>query len=106
MRFVPGSQKWGVQSESDFFGEDLDAQAQRMQSGHEWKEVQAILPPGGFSIHHCETLHASGPNFQDAPRRSLAIHARSEKSRPADGVRAGLTEFIDFEWACPVIYGS
>ena len=55
---------------------------------------------------NCETLHASGPNFEDAPRRSLAIHARSEKSRPVDDLRAGLTEFIDYQWACPVMHPS
>lgn len=106
MRFVLGSHEWGLQSESDFFGEDLDGQAARMRDGHVWREVPAILPAGGFSIHHCETLHASGPNFEDAPRRSFAIHARSEKSRPVDNVRVGLTEFIDYEWACPVVYPS
>lgn len=108
MRFVPGSHHWGLQSESDFFGEDLDGQAQKMHPppGREWKEVPAILPAGGFSVHHCETLHASGPNFEAAPRRSLAIHVRSEKSRPVDDLRAGLTEFIDHDWACPIVYGG
>jgi ectoine hydroxylase-related dioxygenase (phytanoyl-CoA dioxygenase family) len=107
MRFVPGSHEWGLQSESDFFRDDLDGQAERISPprGEVWTEVPAILPAGGFSIHHCETLHASGPNFEPMPRRSLAIHARSEKSRPVGDVRAGLTEFIDYEWACPVIYG-
>lgn len=106
MRFVPGSHEWGLQAESDFFGEDLDEQAARIRSarGREWREVPSILPAGGFSVHHCETLHASGPNLEDAPRRSLAIHARSERSRPVGNIRAGLTEFIDYEWACPVIY--
>jgi ectoine hydroxylase-related dioxygenase (phytanoyl-CoA dioxygenase family) len=106
MRFVPGSHEWGLQSESDFFGDDLDDQAAKMREGHNWREVPAVLPAGGFSIHHCETLHASGPNLEELPRRSLAIHARSEKSRPVNDARAGLTEFIDHEWACPVIYGS
>lgn len=108
MRFVPGSHRWGLQSESDFYGEDLDGQAKRMRppSGRAWEEVPAVLPAGGFSIHHCETLHASGPNYEAAPRRSLAIHARSEKSRPVDDLRTGLTEFIDYDWACPVIFPS
>ncbi len=106
MRFVPGSHKWGLQPGSDFFHEDLDTQAKSMQppDGREWEEKSAILPAGGFSIHHCETLHASGPNFETTPRRSLAIHARSENSRPVGDRRAGLTEFIDFDWACPVIF--
>jgi ectoine hydroxylase-related dioxygenase (phytanoyl-CoA dioxygenase family) len=64
------------------------------------------MEAGGFSIHHNKTFHASGPNHGSIPRRSLAIHARTDQSQPVDGVRAGLTEFIDDFKVCPVIYGG
>ena len=38
--------------------------------------------------------------------RSFAIHARSEKSRPVGDLRTGLAEYIDHDWACPVLYGE
>ena len=39
-------------------------------------------------------------------RRSFAIHLRTEKSRPVDGKRQGLTARIDDYSHCPVIYGE
>ena len=39
-------------------------------------------PPGALSLHDCFTLHGSGPNRSDGPRRSFAIHMRTEKIAP------------------------
>jgi hypothetical protein len=108
MSFARGSHKWGQGDKSDFFGQDLDALKVEIQrtTGQAWQEVTAILPPGGVSFHHNLTYHGSGPNVSGAPRRSFAIHMRTEKSRPRDGVRQGLTQFIDNLDYCPVIYGK
>jgi hypothetical protein len=105
MRFARASHRWGLQA-SDFYGQDHQAQRQaiRVPPGAAWEEVPALLPPGGVSFHHCLTYHASGPNRSGAPRRSFAIHLRTEKSRPVGAARAGLTQFIDDRHACPVIY--
>ncbi len=106
MRFVRGSHQWGFMDKSDFFGQDLEGQRQAMQvpAGQEWSEAQVLLPAGGVSFHHCLTLHGSGPNLTNWPRRSFAIHLRTDKSRPVDNRRAGLTNFIDDHLFCPVIY--
>ena len=72
--------------------------------GRSWEEVPALLAPGGASFHNCLTFHGSGPNRSAGPRRSLAIHMRTEKSAPVDGRRAGLTAFIDDPERNPVIY--
>lgn len=108
MKFVRSSHKWGELAESDFFEQDLDAQVAKIRAstGHDWEEAAAILAPGGVSIHDKLTWHGSGPNTSDGPRRSFAIHMRTQNSAPKDGIRRGLTEFItDFE-LCPVIYGN
>lgn len=106
MRFVPGSHRWGLQ-ESDFYGQDHEEQRRRIRvpEGEEWQEVPAILPPGGVSFHHCLTYHGSGENRTPHPRRSLAVHLRTETSRPVEDARKGLTQFIDDPAYCPVIYG-
>jgi len=108
MRFVPGSHKWGLGSENDFFSQDLEGQTKSMKislpEGQVWTEAPAVMRAGGFSIHHNLTYHASGPNLEPWPRRSLAIHARTEASEPEGGIRAGLTEFIDNEELCPVLF--
>jgi ectoine hydroxylase-related dioxygenase (phytanoyl-CoA dioxygenase family) len=110
MVFVRGSHQWGyVPDLSDFFGkEDQAALRNHIQRlGHpDWEERAAILPPGGVSFHHNLTYHGSGPNLSGQPRRSFAIHLRTEKSRPRDNARQGLTQFLDNLEYNPVIYGK
>ena len=105
MRFVRGSHPWGLTGRSDFYGQDHDAQRGEIPvpEGECWEEVPAILPPGGVSFHHCLTFHGSGPNLTAEPRRSFAIHMRTEKSHPVGGARQGLTKFIDDPASCPII---
>jgi len=35
--------------------------------------VACPLPPGGATIHHCKTLHYTGPNLSDGPRRAYIL---------------------------------
>src|SRR5262249_10388016 len=104
MRFVRGSHRWGLLRRSDVYGEDPGAQrgALAVPAGERWEEVPALLPPGSVSFHHCLTLHASGPNRTSQPRRSFALHMRTERSRSAGDARQGLTQFIDNPSYCPV----
>jgi ectoine hydroxylase-related dioxygenase (phytanoyl-CoA dioxygenase family) len=106
MCFVPGSHRWGLQKASDFFAQDLESLKARVHipPGQEWHEIAGILPPGGFTLHHDLTFHGSGPNLTTAPRRSFAIHLRTDKSRPVNDQRAGLTRYIDDTSVCPWIY--
>ena len=82
MRFVPGSNHWGLLKAGDFFSDQLTAIKERIQakSGGVWREVAAVLPPGGVSFHHRLTVHGSGENHAAGPRVSFAIHFRTEKS--------------------------
>lgn len=107
MRFVRGSHRWGFRDEGDFFEQDLSGQQERIRTpeGEVWEEVPAIMPAGGVSFHHCLTFHGSGPNTSGRPRRSFAIHLRTQNSRPVDDRREGLSRFIDDPTLCPVIYG-
>ena len=88
-------------------GRNHEAQRKEIEvpDGESWDEVSAILSPGGISFHDNLTYHGSGPNLSGAPRRSFAVHLRTEKSRPVDNLRTGLTAFIDTPTHCPVIYG-
>jgi ectoine hydroxylase-related dioxygenase (phytanoyl-CoA dioxygenase family) len=108
MRFVRGSHQWGLLSGGDFFGQDLDAQRQVLKSagpGATWEEVSGALSSGGVSFHHRLTIHGSGPNTSDQPRRSFAIHLRTERSRPVSGSKAMYVARLDDPIACPVIFG-
>jgi ectoine hydroxylase-related dioxygenase (phytanoyl-CoA dioxygenase family) len=105
MKFVRGSHRWGLLDQSDFFGE-FEKMKLEAPEGEESTQASAVLPPGGVSFHDKLVFHGSGPNVSGAPRRSFAIHLRTEKSSPRDGVRKGLTEFIDNTDFCPVIYSA
>lgn len=89
MRFVRGSNHWGLLKAGEFFSDQLDALKMRIQerSGAPWQEAAAVLPPGGVSFHHKLTVHGSGPNQGPGPRISFAVHLRTENSRVRDGVR-------------------
>lgn len=83
LRFVRGSHEWGFLASGNFFDGDLDAirSGMTVPDGAEWEEVPAVLPPGGASFHHRRVIHGSGPNETSEPRRSYAIHLRTERSR-------------------------
>jgi hypothetical protein len=108
MRFVRGSHRWGFRNQGDFFEQDLDGQLRAIEvpEGERWEEAAAILPPGGVSFHHCLTFHGSGPNHSAGPRRSFAIHLRTQNSRPVGDRREGLAQFIDDPTLCPILYGG
>lgn len=89
MRFVRGSNHWGLLKAGDFFSDNLDALKQRIQerAGGSWQEATAVLPPGGVSFHHRLTVHGSGQNQATSPRVSFAVHLRTEKSALRAGVK-------------------
>ncbi len=115
VRFLRGSHRWGLLNRGDFFAQQLDEQREQIRppEGEVWDEVAAILPPGGASVHDCLTYHGSGPNLSNVPRRSLAIHLRTENSRPADNVSdltleqgCDLIKYIDNPLYNPLIYDA
>jgi hypothetical protein len=105
MTYVPGSHKWGFIEQGNFFSQDPDDQRRHIRppEGAQWAEDPAVMSPGGVAFHHAYTLHASGPNHSRWPRRSFAIHLRTENSKPANG-KVNLLRFIDDRDKCPVIY--
>lgn len=108
MKFLRGSHRWGHQDGlSNFYGQDIDQQRRAITAqGRDWDEAPAIVPAGGVSFHDRLTFHGSEANHSGRPRRSLAIHLRTEQSWPDPAKPHALTSFIDQPDLCPVIYGS
>ncbi len=106
MRFVRGSNRWGLLGSGDFFGQDHEMQQAKVPvpEGETWEEVEAILPPGAVSFHDRHTYHASGPNVSGGPRRSFAFHLRTENARPAEGRNDYYVQHLDDPSYCPVLY--
>jgi hypothetical protein len=111
MGFVRGSHRWGLLNAGNFFSGELDNLKQRIRAAHDapWEEVPAILAPGSVSLHHKLAVHGSGPNREPWPRKSVAIHLRTENSSLRPGVKAGavawLKDFADTH-RCPVIFSN
>jgi len=79
MQVIPGSHKWGLLPGSDFFSQDENSMKNKIEEmGHKWNPVPVELKAGEVSFHHCLTVHGSGPNFTDRPRRSIVLHLQPE----------------------------
>jgi hypothetical protein len=101
MRYVRGSHAWGEQAEgSAFFSLELEA---RRQSG-EWQEDAVVLSPGGVAVHQKLTIHGSGPNLEEWPRRSFVVHVRTERSRPEPEATDFYVSHLDDPGYCPMIH--
>ena len=73
--FVPGSHRWETGAELSFFDPDLDRSAAALAGAHGSAEPTVPeLRRGDVTFHHGRTVHGSGPNLTDRPRRSMAIH--------------------------------
>ena len=68
LRFVPGTQRWGMISRErlDHFVDDLETEA--------WPAVPVPVRAGSISFHHSLTLHTSSANTSPQRRRAYAIH--------------------------------
>ncbi len=90
LRVVSGSHRWGpigpvralTQSRVHSLVRSLDAEQQNALAS----AVPLVLDPGDASIHHCLTLHGSGPNRSAEPRRTIILRmfdgdARLDASR-------------------------
>jgi hypothetical protein len=79
--FMDGSHRWDVTG-LDFFSQDLAALARRLtRQGHRIAPRPTRMRRGQVSFHHCRTVHGSGPNTGDQPRRSIAIHLQPADNR-------------------------
>jgi ectoine hydroxylase-related dioxygenase (phytanoyl-CoA dioxygenase family) len=90
MEVVPGSHKWGLLPESNFFEQDLDTLQSKIEAvaGRKLETVPCILPAGAVSFHHCLTIHGSRPNQSAGARISMVSHMMPEGTRYQAGTSA------------------
>lgn len=93
MHMIPGSNKWGLITDLSFFDNDIDRQMDKIrQYGAQYGNpgaapVKVPLKAGEVSFHHCLTLHGSGPNLTEHPRRSLVVHMMPDHIRRHMGTK-------------------
>ena len=103
MKFAPGSFALGDVEHMRGYAGSVNTLAQSVtMKVDESTAVQASLQPGEFSLHHCRTLHYSGPNHSDDRRIGIShvyvpTHARctGTMQRSAILVR-GVDEYHNF----------
>lgn len=80
---IDGSPHWPDNTAGlDFFSSDLDGLERRFNTGgRSVVKVPVELERGQVSFHHCLTIHGSGPNRSDRPRRAIAVHLQDEANR-------------------------
>lgn len=107
----------------DFFNHDLAALEKQFRTdGRPVQKVPMILRKGEVSFHHCLTIHGSGPNLTNQPRRAIAVHMQDgsncyQMGHYADGTLArhpndrlvrqldGVPDYADPDF-CPQLWPS
>ena len=95
---------------SDGLSERLQTPISTAELERRWGLIRAamkregvdVLPPGGVSFHHRLLIHGSRRNTSAGPRRSLAIHLRTEKSNPRPG--SWVSRYLDQPSISPLIF--
>lgn len=72
MEFVPGSHT-GPLVPHRRMGGDARVHGLEAEGVDRASAVACLLPAGGATIHHWRTLHGTGPNVSDGPRRAYAL---------------------------------
>lgn len=72
MCFVPGSHRLEVLPHHSI-GHDPRIHGLEVDAAETSGAVACPLPAGGATIHHCRTLHYTGPNHSDMPRRAYVL---------------------------------
>lgn len=74
MWFLPGSHRREILTHHSI-DNDPRIHGLEVESVDISKAVACPLPPGGATVHHCRTLHYTGPNTSDVPRRAYIVGA-------------------------------
>jgi ectoine hydroxylase-related dioxygenase (phytanoyl-CoA dioxygenase family) len=85
MQFVPGSHQLGVQPHHHI-GNDPQVHGLEIDQIDATRAVACPLPAGGATIHSSRTLHYTGANLSDQPRRAYIL-AFSVPPKPLESPR-------------------
>ncbi|RYG26488.1 phytanoyl-CoA dioxygenase family protein [bacterium] len=102
MRMVPGSHLWGTHIRWLEALENFDA----MPSTFGGQPIEVKVCPvrrGQVHYHHSLTWHGSGANRSGRPRRAIALHYMTERTRYASGEKDHVkTKLIGVEPGSPI----
>ena len=107
MIYQRGSHKWGFLDQGNFFDTTHDSFQDTINApeGSRCEAVPVLLKAGQVAFHHKLTFHGSHPNTSGRPRRSFAIHMRTENSWPRKDQETAIISNLDDYDLNPVIFG-
>lgn len=91
MQFIPGSHR-GEIVEHQPIGNDPRIHGLEVVTIDDAQAVACPLPPGGATLHDCKTLHFTGANQSDAPRRAYILVVGAPGTPRTDGRRFAWNE--------------
>lgn len=87
MQFVPGSQDMEIIPHQSIGGDTRVHGLETVEAIEENRAVACPIPAGGVTIHGSRTLHYTGPNHSDVPRRALILGFGVPPTPRTDGRR-------------------
>ncbi len=80
--YLKGSQKLGLVAHTDSFapGSSQKVESQELLDSFQSKKEIPEIQPGDCLIHHCLTIHGSGANQSNLPRRGLTLQMKGKKT--------------------------
>jgi hypothetical protein len=83
LHFIPGSHLEEVRAHRHV-GDDANVHALFTEDADASRAIAVPLSAGGATFHHCRTLHSSGPNTSERPRRAYANEFQLAPQRRAE----------------------
>ena len=87
MQFLPGSQVMEVGAHRSIGGDLRVHGLETLERVDEARTVACPLPPGGATLHGSRTLHYTGANHSDVPRRAYILGFGTPPTPRTDGRR-------------------
>ena len=111
IHYITGSHKWKNQFAhtgahiQHWTKQNQLLSAQANKSHESWAETSLSLKVGQLSLHHCKTLHGSGPNYSDTARPARAIGLLVDDYKIDDSVPDyGFAKALNDPFLSPIIY--
>ena len=117
LEFIPGSHRWPATSLanrfSDAYRQDFKVQLEQILLASDranelnFEVSKESMSMGGLSIHDSMVFHGSYENKATYPRKSIALHFRTDKSKPVTSEPDyGYCSYMDNPRVCPIIYSN
>lgn len=98
MSFIPGSHKGEVRFHRQIVDDPTGGLGLITDDVDPANAVSCPIPSGGATLHHCRTLHRSGPNYKLNQRRALVIVCEAPAMERNQPIHWSWQSWLDRSW--------